>query len=161
MAYDSTVVLDRDYSQEPKRSRAVSANDRLGGRLNALGVEFHWQARALQGMWFVSVASAVSGSRSRLTQDDPIDFALQLAKQLARQTPASGKKSEEARESGMTGAGRIDPAKTYILDETHNTRCKTLEELAEIALRQTEESRGKPAEGLTDAPRRSGSRRRS
>lgn len=47
----------------------------------------------------------------------------------------------------------IDPGQTYVLEETSITRCHSLEELAEIALRQTE-----APDGASGADARSGQR---
>ncbi len=111
-------------------------------------------------MWFVSVANSEAGSRSRLTHDDPIDFALQLAKQLVRQAPTS--RSGVRDRGGALNGGQVDAAKTYVLEETHSTQLRSLDELAEIALRPTEDTRGSHGEGAPRQPSRSSvARRRS
>lgn len=47
----------------------------------------------------------------------------------------------------------IDPGQTYVLEETAITRLNSLEELAEIALRQAEGSRTSNGTGADNKPR--------
>lgn len=41
----------------------------------------------------------------------------------------------------MSDGKQVDPTETYVLEETSITRLNSLEELAELALRRSEESR--------------------
>ena len=42
----------------------------------------------------------------------------------------------------MSGGEKVDATKTYVLDETAITKVTSIEELAELAMRQTEQALG-------------------
>lgn len=95
MSNDSTDVLDKHVGKLalPPQGTADERSSLLDGHLVVDGIEFSWQARSLYGVWFVGVSSATCGSRSQLTQDDPLVFASQLARQVTRQqleAPSTG-----------------------------------------------------------------------
>jgi hypothetical protein len=79
---DRTVIVDNRLGEhdDPKEWTPRRGKE-LRGRLAADGVEFDWLATRLGAQWFVTVENPTCGSRGQLTDRDPIDFALALAKQ--------------------------------------------------------------------------------
>jgi hypothetical protein len=81
--HDRTVILDKSIGDTDRAEElALQQSKELRGRLSAHGMEFDWRAIRLRGQWFVTVRNPTC-SRSQLTEDDPINFALSLAKQAA------------------------------------------------------------------------------
>jgi hypothetical protein len=88
---DRTVILDERIEDRDGRESTAQHSNVLGGRLAADGVEFEWLATRLGGQWFVTVQNPACGSRGQLTEHDPIDFALTLAKQTVALEAAMGR----------------------------------------------------------------------
>ena len=89
MVQDPTVRLETDYVEKSMSREGRSRQ--LRGTLFAAGAEFSWHAHRINRSWFVAVASAIFGSRGQMTKDDPVNFALELAKEMAlstRMTPS-------------------------------------------------------------------------
>jgi hypothetical protein len=96
MGQDRTIILDKKIGdRDDPRESTTHHSKELSGRLAADGVEFDWRATRLGGSWFVTVQNPTCGSRSQLTNHDPIDFALALAKQTVALEAAIGKLPRE------------------------------------------------------------------
>ena len=84
---EPTVRLEKDYVEKSMITADGSVRSRqLRGTLFAAGAEFSWHANRVNQSWFVAVASTIFGSRGQMTRDDPVNFALELAKEMALST---------------------------------------------------------------------------